>query len=207
MFINKKSFNRNIFYKKNSNIYKDIKKKSNKFSVFKNIDIKPLKNNFYIKECVFLLNYFYKNLYFCKNFYHHLWWFFNKYNNGNFIFLPNFYALSKIQIIYNFNFKKILYNAANGNCLIFLNANNLKQKNSFLFPSKKIYITSFFVFGFFNRRENFFNRKNFLRYFKFKKNFKVRGVCKNPVDHHNGGSSKTKKPFFNKYFKIAKFSK
>lgn len=35
----------------------------------------------------------------------------------------------------------------------------------------------------------------------------VRGIAMNPIDHPNGGRSKVKKPFRNKYFKIAKKGK
>lgn len=35
----------------------------------------------------------------------------------------------------------------------------------------------------------------------------VRGVAMNPVDHHNGGRSNIKKPFLNRYNRVAKFGK
>lgn len=76
-----------------------------------------------------------------------------------------------------------------------------------MLPSKKKLVLPFAIFSFFNRKENFFKRKNKYGFYKYLQKKKVRGVAKNPFDHHNGGSSKTKKPFFNKYFKIAKFSK
>lgn len=42
---------------------------------------------------------------------------------------------------------------------------------------------------------------------KKKKRFSTRGIAMNPVDHHNGGRSKSKSPFFTKYGRIAKKGK
>jgi ribosomal protein L2 len=78
------------------------------------------------------------------------------------------------------------------------------NKNSKLFliklPSKKKIFFDFFVIGFLGRASNIFNKYTFLSSFKQKQILKkhkphVRGVCKNPIDHPNGGSSKVKKPF------------
>ena len=115
--------------------------------------------------------------------------------------------MSKMQVVLNFNFKKILYESSYGNYLVFYNSSFIKNKNIFMLPSKKRFSLPFIIFSFFNRKENIFKRKNFYGFYKYVQSKKVRGVAKNPVDHHNGGSSKTKKPFFSKYYKIAKFSK
>ena len=68
-------------------------------------------------------------------------------------------------------------------------------------------MTPILTFSFFSRKEGFFKRKNVFRFYKYVQKKKVRGIAKNPVDHPNGGSSKVKKPFLNKYFKIAKYGK
>lgn len=113
----------------------------------------------------------------------------------------------KIQTIFSSDLKKKLYNSSKGNFLLFWHSNFSKNRNFFKYPSKKKLILPFFIFSFYNRKEGFFKRKNILRFFKFKKKNSVRGIAQNPNDHHNGGRSNTKKPFLNKYFKIAKFGK
>ena len=90
------------------------------------------------------------------------------------------------------------------------------NKNSKLFliklPSKKKMLFDFFVIGFLGRSSNIFSKYVFFSSFKQKNILKkhkshVRGIAQNPIDHPNGGSSKTKKPFLTPWGKIAKNNK
>ena len=88
-------------------------------AVYNNIDIKPIKYFLYIKECYVMKNFFYKNINFLKKTRNHMWWILEKFKNTNICFVPNFFSSSKMQIIINFSFKKILYKSACGCFLIF----------------------------------------------------------------------------------------
>lgn len=127
------------------------------------------------------------------------------------------WQLVKIQILNKMFYKlidlkrfSIVYVAGAGNYII-----NLKyscEKGSILFqlPSKQVFITSDWVLGLPGR--NVFTKIKEYIAPKKKKLLKksiisVRGVAKNPVDHHNGGRNKRKPLFLNKYNKIAKYGK
>lgn len=207
MFLNTIKFNKNIKWRIYKNLFFNFQKKNLYFYSYNSVDIKALKNFFYIKEDFKLKTVFYKNLKFNKKSNHHLWWYYKNYKNFNLQFIPNSHYLLKIQTVFNQNFKKILYNSSKGNFVFFWYTNFPKSRNIFKYPSKKKLILPFLIFSFFNRKEGFFKRKNIFRFFKFKRNKSVRGIAQNPNDHHNGGRSNTKKPFFNKYYKIAKKGK
>lgn len=207
MFINTVKFNKHIYYKKEASLFFNKKKNSPLIQIFKGFDIKPTGNFLHIHKNKNAKFYQHKNIIFDKKNRDNLWWFFGVYRNFNLAFVPNLFYLMKLTIIYNSNFKKILYKTSKGNSIIFWHSNFLKNRNVFRLPSKKKLILPFFVFSLLNRKEGFYSRKSRLRFFKYKKKKTVRGIAQNPVDHHNGGSSKTKKPLFNKYYKIAKNSK
>lgn len=208
MFLRNTKFNKNIKWRKYKNLFFfKNNKESLYFQAYNFVDIKHLKNFVYFKQNFFSIIFFKKNLNFKKKSKLNMWWFCKKYKNYNIQFVPNSHYLLKIQTIFNSNFKKILYKASRGNSILFWYSSKQKNKNVFKYPSKKKLILPFFLFCFFNRAEGFFQRKSIFRFYKFSKKITVRGIAQNPNDHHNGGSSKVKKPFLNKYFKIAKNNK
>ena len=102
---------------------------------------------------------------------------------------------------------------SSGTFLKILNINVLKQKYSIVLPSKKkksVFSSSLVILG---RNSNIVNKK--IKYggfysrnpylSKFSKS--TRGVAMNPVDHPNGGRSKTKGSFKTPWGKIAKLGK
>lgn len=139
------------------------------------------------------------------------------------LFIPsNINMSTKIQFIlhskptnifyYVFDFRnfKQIYTASYGNYILLNEISWLKKKITFTFPSKKKLITSIWVLG--NLGRNIlYGRKKYtslnMRESWRPSNFSVRGVAKNPVDHHNGGRSKKKPLFLNKYNNIAKCNK
>lgn len=105
---------------------------------------------------------------------------------------------------------KYIYIASKGNYILNLQYKIIKNILIFILPSKKKLITGKWILGYIGK--NIFYRIN--KYIASKKNKKlriksiiVRGVAKNPVDHHNGGRSNRKPLFLNKYNNIAKFNK
>ena len=103
-----------------------------------------------------------------------------------------------------------MYVAGRGNYIVNLKYNKLKNIITFLLPSRQHLITSGWCIALkgssgFAAIKNFIspNGKNNLNGLKMS----VRGVAKNPVDHHNGGRSKRKPVFLNKYNMVAKFGK
>ena len=59
--------------------------------------------------------------------------------------------------------------------------------------------------GLFNKYRVFGSQKFYS--LKKKKRHSTRGIAMNPVDHHNGGRTKSKAPFYSKYNRIAKKGK
>lgn len=117
---------------------------------------------------------------------------------------PNFYFYS----IFDLKNSKFLYSSSYG-CCVFFKFFNLKKKTMcFLLPSGKFKFTHIFVLGFLGRRPGFFFKNSFLlKYRDGRMNPKVNGVSMNPVDHHNGGRTKNKPLYLNKYNNIAKNNK
>ena len=159
--------NKYIISKKNTCIFKKKSKKSIYMSIYNNIDTKPLQNFIYTKECLKLKSFFFKNIHFWNKTKAHMWWIIEKFKNTNICFVPNFFSMSKMQVVLNFNFKKILYESSYGNYLVFYNSSFIKNKNIFMLPSKKRFSLPFIIFSFFNRKENFFKRKNFYGFYKY----------------------------------------
>ena len=79
-------------------------------------------------------------------------------------------------------------------------------------PSKKRMLFDQNVMGFLGRSGNVFCKNIFYSSFKQKNLLKkkkqtVRGIAMNPIDHPNGGSSKTKRPLKTPWNTIAKRNK
>ena len=89
----------------------------------------------------------------------------------------------------------------------------LTNRTYVLLPSKKKKFFPMFSKCFLGRNYDIFHKYvvlgsyGFRKKYTFKSKVSVRGIAMNPVDHPNGGRTKTKKPFKNKYNKIAKFNK
>lgn len=105
---------------------------------------------------------------------------------------------------------KTVYKAANGSYIIKVKYNKTKKIITFILPSKKQLVTSEWIIGLPGKglcdlvsRMKFPSNKSLLK----KKKIHVRGVAKNPIDHHNGGRSNRKPLFLNKYNKVAKHNK
>lgn len=105
---------------------------------------------------------------------------------------------------------KNIYTPSYGLYILLVFFNRLKLHFVFKLPSsKKIYIT-YFTIGLLG--ENVMKDKKNIIYKTHnvvirKKKVVVRGVAKNPVDHHNGGRAKKKPLFLNKFNNIAKHNK
>lgn len=107
---------------------------------------------------------------------------------------------------------KMLYKASLGNYVVFLELDFFLVRTLFKLPSGKKIKLPIFVLGIVGRNLNMFHK--YVIYGKYskkaqlkKKKITVRGIAMNPVDHPNGGRTKTKQPFMNKYGKIAKKNK
>jgi len=75
-------------------------------------------------------------------------------------------------------------------------------------PSSKIIAVSVTTKVVLGRNDNIFhNKQRFSNYFSGRQSLGVRGVAKNPVDHPNGGRSKTKQPLKTPWGTIAKKNK
>lgn len=105
---------------------------------------------------------------------------------------------------------KTIYIAGPGNYIINVRHNKIKKIITFILPSKKQIVSSEWALGL-KGKNTFYLLKNYIsesQKTNLRKSKKiVRGVAKNPVDHHNGGRTKRKPLFLNKYNKIAKYSK
>lgn len=130
-------------------------------------------------------------------------------NVYNFLFFSNTNTI--FFFVCNYFSKKIFAKSPGTFCL-YLNF----DKNSCLLllklPSKSKILFDKFVIGFFGRNSNIFSKYSFFSSFKQKLKIKkhsvsVRGIAQNPVDHPNGGSSKTKRPLKTPWGLVAKNSK
>jgi ribosomal protein L2 len=117
----------------------------------------------------------------------------------------------KVSMVYLNNYSTA-YTASSGNYLVFLGFFKKKNLSLFRLPSsRKTFFPSLSI-CLVGRHVGLFMKYRVFGSFKFynlkkKKRFSTRGVAMNPVDHHNGGRSKTKSPFFNKYNNLAKKNK
>lgn len=105
---------------------------------------------------------------------------------------------------------KSIYTPSYGLYALLVFFNHFKSHFVFKLPSsKKIYVT-FLTIGLLGEM-TLKNKKNiiykFHNYVIRKKQLIVRGVAKNPVDHHNGGRAKRKPLFLNKFNNVAKCNK
>lgn len=133
---------------------------------------------------------------------------------NNFLFNKNntYTLISYANIIYNkiWNLfdNKCLYYSTSGNFITLISIDKDNNVVKFLLPSNNVLITSRFCFVKIGRANNIFNKYIFYGLYKYgNKNKKIRGIAQNPIDHPNGGRSNTKKPFLNKFGKIAKYNK
>jgi hypothetical protein len=132
--------------------------------------------------------------------------FFKEKLNFSFIFLYKSFSVFSSLISF-FNNKKT-YNSAFGTYIIFKNFDSKTGNLNFILPSGKTLITSILTLGL-KGINPFRYKKNEFKFF-YKNGFKkkvVKGVCMNPVDHHNGGRSNRKPLFLNKYNSVAKNGK
>lgn len=135
----------------------------------------------------------------------------NYFFNGQFIYTYFLKYSSQIMCVYDTNYN-LLYKASAGNYCVFKGFIKSLNLSVFILPSKK---KKYFPYislcklgrnnGVFTKHRVFGNRK-FKSYAK-KKKMSTRGIAMNPVDHPNGGRTKSKSPFFNKYNKLAKRGK
>lgn len=105
---------------------------------------------------------------------------------------------------------KPVYTAGPGNYILNVRHNKIKKIITFILPSRKQIVTSEWAIGI-KGKNTFYLLKNYVspmhRLNLRLKKISVRGVAKNPVDHHNGGRSNRKPLFLNKYNKVAKVNK
>ncbi len=99
-------------------------------------------------------------------------------------------------------YSSLIFAKAGGTFCRFLMFNKFGGILLLTLPSKKRFFFDMFVLGFWGRVSNIFHKYCYFSSFKQKKKLKkhrscVRGIAKNPVDHPNGGSSKTKQPLKN----------
>lgn len=105
---------------------------------------------------------------------------------------------------------KYIYTPSYGLYILLVFFNKLKSHFVFKLPSKKKIYVTYLTIGLLG--ENSMKNKKtiidkFRNYTIRKKKIIVRGVAKNPVDHHNGGRAKRKPLFLNKFNNIAKHNK
>lgn len=142
-------------------------------------------------------------------------------NKTNFLLFteanPSIWRLIRLQPLNSMFFNVIdlqrnknIYIAGPGNYVMNAKHNKIKKIITFILPSKKQIVTSEWAVGL-KGKNTFYLLKNYISTMR-KNNLRtskkvVRGVAKNPVDHHNGGRTKRKPLFLNKYNKVAKFNK
>lgn len=124
-----------------------------------------------------------------------------RYLNDNFIF-------------FNVEIKKKeggKYSRAAGTFCKLLSIYKKKSLVKIQFPTGLIKLLSIYCFVTLGRSSNIYHNKEFFTKAGFNRNkgFRpsVRGVSMNPVDHPNGGRTKTKQPLLTPWGKIAKFNK
>lgn len=127
----------------------------------------------------------------------------------------NFYTFNFIKgdILFNLIFKNKTFAKSNGTYILIDRVDFFLKKSLIILPSKKKKFIKWNLFCIKGRNSNIFWKYSVFGSFGFKfksilkKKINVRGVAMNPVDHPNGGRTKTKQPFKNKYNQIAKHNK
>lgn len=191
-----------ISNKLNAFIYKGFFK--NKFNKKIYNVITDKENNNLINFCKYGFNVGNIQLNFKYNFNSNLY----EINKCNLLFIKSGYFIHHLQNLFNGN--KIAF--ADGTyCIILKNFYDLNLVQLKL-PSGKIKIYNNYWNAYIGRCGNIYKKYIVWGSWGFKyKNKKhvpvVRGVAMNPIDHPNGGRTKVKKPFKNKYNKIAKMGK
>lgn len=117
----------------------------------------------------------------------------------------------RVFCIYNQDYS-IMYKSSSGNYITHLSCFKKLGFSLFRFPSMKKFFISNLSLCHIGRNIGIFMKYRVFGNFKFytlkkKKFLSTRGVAMNPVDHPNGGRSKSKTPFYNKYNKLAKRGK
>lgn len=131
-------------------------------------------------------------------------------NKSEWVFIRLFQFYTTFFQVFDLYKKKLVYIAGPGNYILNMKHNKKKKILIFLLPSKKQLVASEWVIGLQGQNGLNLLKKHIPAFNKNKLKIKkqsVRGVAKNPVDHHNGGRSNRKPLFLNKYNKIAKFNK
>lgn len=118
---------------------------------------------------------------------------------------------TQVSAIYNMNYN-LLYRASGGNYALYMGSFKNLGLSVFKLPSGVKVRLPYWSLCLVGRTIGIFNKYRVFGSFKFynikkKKKFSTRGVAMNPVDHHNGGRTKSKTPFYSKYNRIAKKGK
>lgn len=131
--------------------------------------------------------------------------------NGQYMYTYFLKYSSKVMCIYDTNYNKIYQSSAGNYCVFkgFIKSLNL---SIFILPSKKKTYFPYISMCRLGRSVGVFNKYTVFGSRKFKavikkKHISTRGIAMNPVDHPNGGRTKSKTPFYNKYNNLAKKGK
>lgn len=132
-------------------------------------------------------------------------------NSENYVYSCFLNYGTKVFCIYMQNYS-ILYRSSGGNFVSYIRCLRGLGISVFRLPSSKKIHTPSLVICHIGRNIGIFNKYRVFGSFKFcnlkkKKKISTRGVAMNPVDHPNGGRSKSKTPFYNKYNRLAKKGK
>jgi len=128
-------------------------------------------------------------------------------NHFNFICLPILLIKSIYEIRDIFSLIS-LYKGTNGSFLVVKTSNKSLLNCTVQLPSGQFRKINLWSLGIFGRRAGIF--QNYIYFGNYQSSYNsyvVRGIAKNPTDHHNGGRSNTKSPFFTRFGRIAKKNK